>query len=47
MAHKPRDKSPKNVQNYIKWRETIHLVKPKKLGIEPRTADKSLAARKT
>jgi len=44
IAHKPRDKLPKNIQNYIKWGETTPLVKPRKRGVKPKTADKSLAS---
>ncbi|MFQ6085547.1 MAG: Eco57I restriction-modification methylase domain-containing protein [Candidatus Bathyarchaeia archaeon] len=44
IAHKPRSKLPENVREYIRWGETTPLVKPKKRGAEPKTADKSLAS---
>ena len=44
IAHKPRNKLPKNVQDYIKWGETTPLVKTRVKGAKQKTADKSLAS---
>lgn len=44
IAHRPKHKLPKNVLEFIKWGEKTPLVKPKKRGVAPKTANKSLSS---